>query len=162
MSYPRPPGPPRARRAPPASMALALLFLAAPALAHLGGDSASVTADSVEMKGPIVRTSMVLFDRHDITTASGTLVHEYLSRSGTVFAVSWQGPRPPNLRQLFGSYFENFVGAAAAQSHPGGHRQVSLAQADFVMQAVARLRAFRGRAYVPSLVPAGVAVGELE
>jgi hypothetical protein len=30
------------------------------------------------------------------------------------------------------------------------------------MQAVARVRAFRGKAYVPSLVPAGVAVGELE
>jgi hypothetical protein len=138
------------------------MCLAAPVLAQLGGNSDSITVDSIEFKGAVVRTSMLLFDRHDITTASGTRVHEYVSRSGQVFAVSWQGPRPPNLRQLFGSYFDSFVSAAAAQSHPGGHRQVNLAQGDFVIQAVARLRSFRGKAYVPSLVPAGVAAGELE
>jgi hypothetical protein len=37
-----------------------------------------------------------------------------------------------------------------------------VAQPDFVAQALGRLRAFRGKAYVPSLVPAGVDVTELQ
>ena len=68
---------------------------------------------------------------------------ERLSHAGKVFAVTWQGPRPPDLRQLFGSYFEPFQSAAAAQSRPGMHRQVSVAQADFVVHAVALLRVSR-------------------
>jgi hypothetical protein len=79
-----------------------------------------------------------------------------------VFAVTWQGPTPPDLRQLFGSYFEPFRSAAAAQSRPGGHRQLSIAQSDFVVQAIGHLRTFQGKAFVPSLVPAGVSVAELE
>jgi hypothetical protein len=42
------------------------------------------------------------------------------------------------------------------------HRQVSVAQPDFVVHAVALLRTFQGKAYVPSLVPAGVAVADLK
>jgi hypothetical protein len=152
----------RAARALPAFVSLAFVWLTSPASASLGGDADSVSADSVEFKGQRLRTAMLQFDRHDITTGSGTVVHEYLSRAGKVFAVTWQGPMPPDLRQLFGSYFEPFRSAAAAQSRPGGHRQLSIAQSDFVVQAIGHLRTFQGKAFVPSLVPAGVSVAELE
>jgi hypothetical protein len=151
----------RAARALPPLISLAFAWLGAPASASLGGDVGSVSADSVQFRGQLLSTAMLQYDRHDITTGSGTVVHEYLSRAGKVFAVSWQGPRPPDLRQLFGSYFEPFQSAAAAQSRPGMHRQVSIAQSDFVVQAVGHLRAFQGKAYVPSLVPEGVAVADL-
>jgi hypothetical protein len=39
---------------------------------------------------------------------------------------------------------------------------MSIAQSDFVVQAIGHLRTFQGKAYVPSLVPAGVSVAELE
>jgi len=152
----------RAARALPGLLPLGLAWIAAPAWASLGGDVGSVGADSVQFKGQLVSSAMLQYDRHDITTNAGTVVHEYLSHAGKVFAVTWQGPRPPDLRQLFGSYFEPFQSAAAAQSRPGMHRQVSVVQADFVVHAVALLRAFQGKAYVPSLVPAGVAVAELK
>jgi hypothetical protein len=150
----------RTARALPALL-LGFAWIAAPAWASLGGDVGSVGADNVQFKGQLVSTPMLQYDRHDITTDSGT-VHEYLSHAGKVFAVTWQGPRPPDLRQLFGSYFEPFQSATAAQSRPGMHRQVSVAQPDFVVHAVALLRTFQGKAYVPSLVPAGVAVADLK
>jgi Protein of unknown function (DUF2844) len=152
----------RVARALPAVISLAYAWLATPALASLGGDFASVSDDSVQFRGQVLSTGMLQYDRHDITTASGTVVHEYLSPGGKVFAVTWKGPMPPDLRQLFGSYFEPFRSAAAAQSRPGGHRQVSIVQSDFVVQAAGRVRAFQGKAYVPSLVPSGVSVAELQ
>ena len=151
----------RAAGALPALVCLALAGFAAPASAHLGGDYDSVSADSAKFRGQLLSTAMLQYDRHDITTSSGTVIHEYLSRAGKVFAVSWQGPLPPDLRQLFGDYFEPFSSAASAQSRPGGHRQVSIVQPDFVVQASGHLRAFQGKAYVPSLVPAGVSVADL-
>src|ERR1035441_2394617 len=68
----------RAARALPAFVSLAFVWLTSPAAASLGGDADSVSADSVEFKGQRLRTAMPQFDRHDITTGSGTVVHEYL------------------------------------------------------------------------------------
>ena len=152
----------RTARSLPAFVSLAFAWLASPASASLGGDTVSVSDDSVKLRGQLVSTGMLQYNRHDITTGSGTVIHEYLSRSGKVFAVTWKGPTPPDLRQLFGSYFEPFRSAAAAHSQPGGHRQVSIAQSDFIVQATGHMRAFQGKAYVPSLVPSGVSVAELQ
>ena len=146
----------------PALIAAAFAWVAAPAAASLGGDVASVRDDTVKLRGQLVSTPMLQYDRHDITTGPGAVVHEYLSRAGTIFAVTWQGPLPPDLRQLFGSYFEPFRNAAVAQSTPGGHRHLSIVQSDFVVESSGHLRAFQGKAYVPSLVPSGVSVADLQ
>jgi hypothetical protein len=157
MSY----GIPRAARALSALAATSLAVLSGPASAALGGDVASVRADTVQIRGQLVSTEMTAYTQHDITTGPNTIVHEYISRAGKVFAVTWRGPLPPNLPQLFGDYFETYRSAAIAQSHPGNHRHVSIVQPDFVVQALGRLRAFQGTAYVPSLVPAGVNIADL-
>ena len=137
------------------------LLLQAPAAAHLGGDADSVGADRDALRAELRSTPMQQYDLHEITTASGTMVHEYTTRQGTVFAVTWQGPVPPDLHQLFGSYYEKYQSAAAAQARPGMHRQLIIAGGDLVVQLTGHLRAFHGRAYVPSLVPAGVSAAEL-
>jgi len=152
---------PARRWLPALGLATVLTLLQAPAQARLGSDAASINDDNVQLKGQLVRTPMLQYDRHDITNGPDSVVHEYLSRSGKVFAVTWQGPLPPDFRQLFGDYFEPFRAAAAAQMRPGQHRQARFVQPDFVYEAAGRLRTFRGRAYVPSLVPAGVDVATL-
>jgi len=133
-----------------------LALLQTPAQARLGGDATTIRDDSVRLHGQLISTPMLQYERHDITTSAGGVIHEYQSRSGTVFAVTWQAPLPPDLRQIFGNYFETFRAAEAAQSRPGTHRQAQVLQSDFVFRAAGRMRAFTGRAYVPSLVPAGV------
>jgi hypothetical protein len=142
-------------------VATALIIIQAPAQAHLGGDAASVDDDSVKLRGQVARAQMLQYDRHDISSGGDAIVHEYLSRSGKVFAVTWQGPVQPNLQQLFGDYFETFRAAAATPGQPGLHRQARLVRPDFVYEAAGHLRSFRGRAYVPSLVPAGVDIASL-
>jgi hypothetical protein len=138
------------------------LLLQAPAAAHLGGDADSVGVDRDALRAQLRSTPMQLYNLHEITTSSGTRVHEYATRQGTVFALTWQGPLPPDLRQLFGPYYERYQSAAAAQVRPGMHRQLNIAQSDLVVQSTGHLRSFRGSAYLPSLVPAGVSVADLQ
>ena len=139
-----------------------LLVLQAPAKAHLGGDVDSVSVDRDVMHAQLRSTPMQLYDMHEITSAGGGVVHEYSTRQGTVFALTWQGQLPPDLEQLFGNYYKQYQDAAAAHSRPGMHRQLSIANPDFIVESSGRMRSFRGKAYVPSLVPAGVSVADLQ
>jgi hypothetical protein len=140
----------------------ATALLPLPAMAHLGGDAGSIEADRGELHAALRSIPMQQFDLHEITAPSGTLVHEYLTRQGTVFAVTWKGPLPPDLHQLFGNYYERFQTAAAAQMRPGMHRQVNVTAADLVVQSSARPRSFGGVAYIPSLLPSGVSAADLQ
>lgn len=148
------------------SAALALsaaLTFASPAQAALGGNADSVSADSSALRGELRSTPQVQYDVQQITQGA-LIVREYLTRSGQVFAVTWQGPVLPDLQQLLGNYFATFQSAAAAnhRANPGRHRQLNVAQSDLVVQSSGRLRDFHGLAYLPSLVPAGVSVSALQ
>jgi len=133
------------------------------AIAALGGDAGSVAADRVAFAAQLRSTAMLQYDVHAISSDART-VREYVSRQGQVFAVTWHGPVPPDLRQLLGDYFPRFQSAAVAahQHSPGQHRIFTLAQSDLVIQSMGRLRSFRGIAYLPALVPAGVAIDQLQ
>ena len=150
------------RLAIPATLALGAA-LATPALGALGGGVDSVASDQQAMRGQLVATPYVQYDVHQIVSGSLT-VNEYVNRAGQVFAITWQGATPPNLQQLLGSYFTRFQSAATAahQINPGIHRQLLISQADLVVQAAGRLRDFRGIAYLPALLPAGVSLSELQ
>ena len=100
-----------------------------------------------------------LFSVHEIQTASGTKVREYVSPAGSVFAVAWEGPVIPDLRQALGSYFDRYIAALADKQ--AGHRQVEVRESDFVVQSRGHMRAFSGRAYLPLLMPQGVTVDDL-
>jgi len=138
------------------------LLLQTPAAAGLGGDANSVAADRDALKGQLRSTPMLQYQLHEITLGANSTVHEYSTLSGKVFAVTWQGFTPPDLRQLFGDYFTAYQSAAAMQAQPGMHRQLHVAKTDLVVTSGGHLRSFHGQAYVPSLVPAGVNVSALQ
>jgi hypothetical protein len=148
----------------PRMMRLAAVLLMAvcplPALAALGGDGASVKADSARLSIQPSITALQLYDRHDLITPAGA-IHEFVSRSGKVFAVTWNGQAPPDLRQILGSYFGDYRSAVVARTGPGARRHVAIVLPDLVVHAAGRMRAFYGAAYVPSLVPVGFDLSEL-
>jgi Protein of unknown function (DUF2844) len=146
-----------------ATLLLALATLASPARAALGGSADSVGADRAVMHGQLRSTPFIAYDQHQITIGS-LVVNEYVTRAGQVFAITWKGPTPPDLRQLLGTYFPRMQTAADAEhrAHPGMHRQFALVQSDLVIVNTGRLRDFHGIAYLPALVPAGVSVSELQ
>ncbi|HEY0767140.1 MAG TPA: DUF2844 domain-containing protein [Steroidobacteraceae bacterium] len=133
--------------------------VAAPAFAALGGDGTSVQADLAKLKGGLRLTSTAAFTVHEITTSDGTVVREYVSPSDKVFAVSWRGPFIPDLRQMLGSYYGQYVQAASAPHT--GHRHLAIQQPGLVMQSSGRMRAFFGRAWVPGLLPQNFSVDDI-
>jgi hypothetical protein len=134
-----------------------LLLLPLPALAALGGDVTSVHKDQAHMKGSLKTTQADAYTIHEIKASAGTVVKEYVSPSGKVFAIAWRGQFIPDMQQLLGTYFDQFAQAAKAQreSHVG-HRPLNIQQPGLVVQNGGHMRSYFGRAYVPELVPQGV------
>jgi hypothetical protein len=96
---------------------------------------------------------------HEIMLSSGTSMREFVAPSGMVFAVTWQGPIRPDLRQALGQYFQPFVSAPRAKFADRRHLQIQ--QGDLVVQMSGHMRALFGRAYLASAIPSGVNVGDL-
>ena len=92
---------------------------------------------------------------HEMRSATGTTVREYESPSGTVFAVAWKGPFPPNLKQLLGSQFEEYQEAIKNLSGYAGHGPITIRLPNLVVQLAGHMGDYSGRAYIPDKVPAG-------
>jgi hypothetical protein len=135
----------------------ALLLVPLPALASLGGDVTSVQSDQAKMQGSLRTSSNNSYTVHEIQAPTGVAVKEYASPSGKVFAVTWQGPFHPDLRQLLGAYFDQFTQAELAQrTQRRGHGPVLIQQAGLVVQISGHMKSFSGKAYVPQMLPAGI------
>ena len=123
-----------------------------PAFAGLGGDAASVEADVAKMKGQARATPVAGYTMSEITLPSGTVVHEFVSSEGKVFAVSWKGMAVPDLSQTLGTYFAEYKAAAAATPH-ASHHNLTVQQPDLVVRTGGHMRNWHGQAYVLSLLP---------
>ncbi len=134
---------------------LALGLSAAPAYASLGGTEVSVGADQTQLKGRVLRVVRAQnFSMHEIEVATGTVIREYVSPAGQVFAVAFQGPAKPDMKQLLGTYYDQYQ--RAAQARGVIHGPLIVREPGLVVQISGRMRAFTGRAYVPGMMPAGV------
>ena len=132
------------------SVALVALAAAPPVQASLGDNETTVETDRLAM-GATRRTQLSpAFTTHELQVPSGTTVREYVSPAGTVFGVAWQGPSIPDLRQLLGSHFDEYI--AAMETRRTRRSPV---------QSSGRMRAFSGRAYLPAALPPGVAPEEI-
>ena len=137
-------------------------FATATARAGLGGDLSSVVADAVALQGVAQAGSGPQYSVQDIRAASGLQVREYLDSRGIVFAVSWSGPVMPELQRLLGGYYAEYSAAVAAVAPGGLHRALNVVLPDLVVQSGGHLRAYTGRAYLPTMLPAGVTVSTLQ
>ena len=142
---------------------LVLVGLALPALAALGGDVTSVHEDQAQMKGSLKTTQAAAYTVHEITAPGNTVIKEYVSPAGKVFAIIWHGQFVPNMQQLLGSYYKQFSDAAAAKRETHvRQRSLNVQQPDLVIQNGGHPRAYFGKAYVPSMFPQGVTMDEIQ
>jgi hypothetical protein len=142
--------------------ALSILFLLTmgtlPARASLGQSEASVTADQQHMKSEDRVQSFQAYKVHQLTSANGTTVREYISPQGLVFEITWQGRFMPDVNQLLGTYANNLQTAPPAQTQIRRLRGLSVKTSDFVYSNFCHLLICTGAAYVPSLVPSNLPV----
>jgi hypothetical protein len=93
-------------------------------------------------------------------TSSG-IVKEFVSPSGVVFAFTWKGLVHPDLRVLMGSYFSEYQAESIHQPRSPGSRHQQVRTAHVIVEKGGHMRAVRGRAYVPNLIPTGVKLDEI-
>jgi len=146
--------------------AVALVFFLTtgfPAWAALGGDVASIQADQLHMQGSRNMMAADSYTVHEIQAASSTVVREYASSNGKVFAVTFHGPWPPDLRQLLGNYFDQYSRAMHAQnSLRRGRHPVMIDEPGLSVHIGGHPRAFAGKAYAPDLLPTGVRAEDIQ
>jgi hypothetical protein len=143
--------------------ALTVAVSATRAWGSLGGDAASIQADQTHMQGRRTMKAAESCTVHEIQGASGTVVREFVSPEGKVFAIAWHGPWMPDMRQLLGSYFDQYAQANQAQKGARMRRgPILINQPGLVVQIGGHPRAFAGKAYVPEMLPSGVGAENIQ
>ena len=142
-------------------VALVLGLLLAPAVrAGLGERVETVARDHAAPGAPARKvTPMAHCDLHEITSAQGLRIREYVARDGTVFATTWSGPAMPDLKVALAGHYAEYH--AAAQAHRGGHHVFSMSSDRLVIRVVKLPRGLVGSARVPALVPAGMDLNDI-
>ncbi len=136
-------------------------LLGLPAHATLGEAFLPQSPKLAKAVGELRATPRARYTVNEYTLASKTVVREYAAPGGNVFAVSWQGPFIPDLRQLLGRYFDRYAATAADKSR-AFHHPVSLKDPHLVIQATGHMRAFSGVVYLPDQLPVGLTENELQ
>ena len=132
-----------------------------PTFGVLGGDVSSVEMDRVHANASLRVSQGQNYTVHELRSATGTVVREYATASGKVFAVAWRGPFLPDMKQLMGSYFEQFQKAAQGQNRRGGHGPLIIEQPGLVIELGGHMRSFAGRAYLTDEMPRDVQNGDI-
>lgn len=135
---------------------LGIAFRSAQCFAVLGGDVSSVEQDSIQINASSHVTQKQNYTIHELRSPAGVVIREYAAASGKVFAIAWQGPSLPDMKQLLGTYFEEFQKAAQAQNRHGGHGPLIIQEPSLVVEVGGHMRSFVGRAYLPDQVPSDV------
>jgi len=137
---------------------LILLALRGQAAASLGGTVASVETDRVQMRSALVKIQRVdSYSVHEMLSPTGTTIREYYGANGVVFGVAWDGEWTPDLRQLFGAYFDQYQRASTVARRAHKMRgQLAIDDNGLIVRAGGHAHSSSGIAYAPALVPAGV------
>jgi hypothetical protein len=143
---------------------MVLLAATSPAYATLGGKAASVDTDRSRLNARIAsKVDRTTYTVHEMTLDSGTVAREFVRSDGTVFAVSWQGPQRPNLKQLFGdSYFNRFQSDNKSTARIRMRRAMTSTHNDFVVRTGGHSGAFWGFAYLPQTAPGDFPIQTLQ
>jgi hypothetical protein len=141
---------------------IASLFMVRPGDATLGQSADSVESDRRALSAG--RGGMTMQSGYTVQEINygGTTVREYLSSSGIVFAVAWNGLRHPDLTALLGSYTDQYRKALQQTPREPGVRHLSVRTDGVVVEKWGHVRNLQGRAYAPDLIPPGVTIDEIK
>jgi len=137
-----------------------LAFVSLPARAVLGDTAASVLTDQARIKGSLRSVDEKTYVMHEITADTDTVVREYVSPAGVVFAVAWEGQFSPDFEQLLGPYYQQ-AKQATAQQERHGRRPIFVDTPGLVVQQSGHSRSFHGQAYIPQLIPQGINASDI-
>lgn len=133
-------------------LALALR-LSSPALAALGDDVSTIAADQARLQADLKVLRKDHYTIHELALPSGVRLRNFVGDGGKVFAVSWSGGWRPNLRDIMGVHYDDFIAATRGKRVARGVARIVLPGMVVVMGG--HQRAFFGHVYLTELVPDG-------
>ena len=130
--------------------------------AALGESVDSVESDRKALSA--VRGAITVYSEYAVhqVDSDSTIVREYVSASGVVFAVAWNGLVHPDLTQLLGSYAGEYERSLKQTPREPGRRRLLVETNKVVVEEWGHMRNLQGRAYVPALIPSGVNIDEIK
>jgi hypothetical protein len=142
-------------------LALTLLFVQQ-AQAVLGGSADSIASDKKALFAvrSATKTSSN-YTVHEMQSPANT-VREYVSPSGIVFGIAWNGLTNPDLTKLLGTYAAEHKKALSHFKRQPGRRQAIIKSDNIIVEKWGHMRNMQGRAYAPALIPEGVSVDEIK
>lgn len=139
-----------------------VLMVPSPAFAGLGDSADSIRGDQVSMRARFTTIPARNYTVYELTSPLGTVVREYVSAGGSIFAVSWRGAFVPDMHQLLAKRFEMYSLELKKQNTQAlGHSALRISTPGLVVENVGHMRAYAGRAYDPSLLPLGLSIDEI-
>lgn len=137
---------------------LALMVASAGSVwAGLGEGQASIESDRVRMSARHSVARGQQYAVHELKSPNGSLLQQFVSGNGQVFAVRWNTQYKPDLSTLLGTSFEDYRVVANMAAQRGGiQRQFHHEGSDLVVQSSGHLHVFSGYAYRRSLLPYGL------
>jgi len=132
------------------------------AQATLGESADSVASDrkafSAVQHATVTRTGYTVQE----IKSEANVVREYVSSSGVVFAVAWNGLAHPDLTSLLGSYVGEYQQALRQTPGRKGKRHLQVKADRVIVEKWGHMRNLQGRAYIPTLIPSGVSIDEIK
>jgi hypothetical protein len=130
------------------------------AVAHAAASAASSGSAAGAASGAAASSSYTV---RATTFGNGTIVREYVATNGSVFGLAWNGPQMPNLTDLLGTYFPQYLaGVRAARAVRGGHGPVAVEENNLAVHSGGHMGAFVGQAWLPQALPAGVSGADIQ
>lgn len=128
------------------------------AAAVLGESIDSIESDRRVLSA--VRGATMVSDGYTVhEVGSGTTaVREYVSSSGIVFAIAWNGLTHPDLTLLLGTYAGEYENALERTPRKRGQKALRVQADRVIVEKWGRMRNLQGRAYAPHLFPPGVSI----
>jgi hypothetical protein len=129
--------------------------------ATLGLDTSSIAQDRAALSAVSrATTKHAAHAVHEIAS-DATTVREFVTPSGIVFAVAWNGLVHPDLSVLLGSYHGDYQSAEKRLQRRHGQRFRQVQGDRVIVETWGHMRKLQGRAYVNDLIPAGVDLNEI-
>jgi len=144
------------------SLSVVTLLIAQQTHAALGESANSIESEQNAL-GAVKHATKVLegYSIHEFAL-DGTTVREYVSPTGIVFGIAWNGLAHPDLTRLLGSYTGEYETALRQTPRKPGLRRHEVLKTDHVVvEKWGHMRNLQGRAYAPALLPPGVSSDEI-
>jgi len=127
--------------------------------AGLGEAESSIHADQIRMGARHSVSVTPQYLVHDLHASDGTLVRQYVTANGLVFAVTWKSLSKPDFAGFLGLSYPLYAASAqVAARRPGVQRHFRHDGLDLVVQSTAHLNVYSGFAFRRSMLPKGLSL----